>query len=96
MTLSLTDTFTTPLPLLTDTFMMIIRLFLALISLGVAAFLGCTAYGCWAVSRNWGRGNLDLLGVSIPFPLGMVLLVTLALLFVLGAIYAFFYHDSKN
>ena len=75
--------------------MIMIRLFLALICLGAAALLGCMAYVCW-VASNLGPGNLVLLGVSIPSPLGMVLLVTLALLFALGAVYAFFFSDSKN
>jgi uncharacterized membrane protein len=72
------------------------RFFIALLSLGVATFLGWTAYACWAISKNWGRGNLDLLGVSVPFPVGMGLLVGLALLFALGAVYAFFYPNTKN
>ena len=76
--------------------MILVRLFLALLSLGVAGFLGWTAYACWAISNNWGCGAMDLLGVSVPFPLGMALLVGLALLFALGAVYAIFYPDSKN
>jgi len=73
-----------------------IRLFIALLGLGVAVFLGWTAYACWAVSISWGRRDLDLLGVSVPFSIGMVLLVGLALLFALGAVYAFFYPNTKN
>ncbi len=73
-----------------------IRLFIALLGVGVAVFLGWTAYACWAISQNWGRSDLDLLGISVPFPIGMVPLVGLALLFALGAVYAFFYPNAKN
>jgi len=73
-----------------------IRSCIALFGLGVAVFLGWMAYACWAVSKNWGPGNLDLLGVSVPFPIGMVLLVGLAALFAFGAVYALFYSNAKN
>jgi hypothetical protein len=73
-----------------------IRLFIALLGAGAAVFLGWTACACWVISKNWGGGNLDSLGVSVPFPLGMLLLVGLALFFALGSVYVFFYPDTKN
>ena len=76
--------------------MIIIRLFIALLSLGVAAFLGFAAYECWEVSITLGRGDLDLLGLSVSFPVGMVLMVTLTLLFAFGGFYAFAYPNSQD
>ncbi len=76
--------------------MSIIRLLIGFLCLGTAAFLGGTAYMCWAVSKNWGRGDLEFFGTSLPFALGMSVLVALALLFALGAIYAFIRPASKS
>ena len=76
--------------------MFLLRLLLSLISLGVAAYLGYTAYSCWAVAVNLGAGPFNFAGLSLSFPLGMSLLVVLSLLFALLAIYGLFFPNSEN
>ena len=81
--------------MISDT-MIIIRLFIALLSLGLAACLGFAAYNCWAVSIFLGVGDLNFLGLTISFPLGMILLVTLTLLFAFAGLYALAFNSPED
>ena len=77
--------------------MLIVRFCLGVSSLGMSVFLGYEAYWSWALTlRGWGGNGLQLLGVSLSFPVGMTLLVLLGLAFALGALYAFFFASSDN
>ena len=70
-----------------------LRSCLGLISVGAAVWFGCNAYWCWTVRRavrNCG-GNGDqteIFGVTLPYPLGMALLLVLFLIFAFAGIYA--------
>ncbi len=76
--------------------MLILRLCFGVFSLGMALFLGYEAYWSLALTQRWGGSGLQLLGVTLSFPVGMTLLVLLGLAFALGTIYAFFFSSSDN
>jgi hypothetical protein len=77
--------------------MFIARLCCGVLSLGLALPLGYEAYWSWVLTlRGWGGNGLQLLGVSLSFPVGMTLLVLLTLAFGFGAIYAFFLARSDD
>ena len=77
--------------------MYIVRLCFGVLSLGLAVLLGYEAYWSWVLTlRGWGGNGLQLLGVSLSFPVGMSLLVLLTLAFAFGAIYAFFFSRADN
>ena len=82
--------------------MLIVRVFLGVVSAGMAVFLGYVAYWSWALtiwsaSRGWsGSNSLKLLGVTLSFPVGMTLLIVLTLAFAAVAIYALFLAKSDH
>jgi hypothetical protein len=70
-------------------------------SLGAAIYLGCAAYWCWAVRgiirACGGSGDkAEILGVVLPYPIGMTLLVVSRLILAFVAIYAFFIHTQST
>jgi hypothetical protein len=72
-----------------------LRLCLGLISGGAAVWFACNAYWCWTVRRavrSCGRNGAkaEIFGVTLPFPLGMALLVALFLTFAFVGMYALF------
>lgn len=81
--------------------MPVLRFCLGVMSLGAAIYLGCTAYGCWAVRgilrACGGSGDkAEFLGVTWSYPRGMTLLVVLFLIFAFAAIYAFFFPAQSD
>ena len=76
--------------------LILIRVVCGIVGLGAATFLACSAYWCWEIAGNLGRGNLEFFGISVPFPLGMTLLIVLSLMFAIGGIYAFLFPASDN
>jgi hypothetical protein len=79
--------------------MLIIRLFLALVALGGAAFFGYEAYWTLAVVGalpGTGSNSLSLLGVTLSFPVGLAVLLALALASALFATCVLFLHTPDN
>ena len=79
--------------------MFIIRLCLALVALGGAAFFGYEVYWTMAVAGalpGTGSNSLRLLGVTLSFPVGLAVLVALALASALLAAYVLFLHGPDN
>lgn len=79
--------------------MFIVRLCLAAAALGAAAFFGYEAYWTLAVACAFpgiGGNSLRLLGVTLSFPVGLAVLVVLALVSALFAAYVLFLHRSDN
>lgn len=71
---------------------MFIRLCFGVLSLGVAVLLGYEAYvsfvvTVWLASHGGASASLQLLGVTMPSSVGMILLVSLALAFASLAVY---------
>ncbi len=75
--------------------MVVARLCVSVASLGVAVLLGYQAYISWmvlvwAAAQGGASASLQVLGVTMPFSVGMTLLVSLALAFAFLAVYALF------
>jgi len=73
-----------------------VRYCLGILSLGAAICLGFSAYAC-LFARDFaralgGRGDMSkFLGITLPFPIMMTLLVVLCLLSAFAAVYALFF-----
>jgi len=79
--------------------MFIIRLCLALVALGAAAFFGYEAYWTVAVAGalpGTGSNSLQFLGVTLSFPVGLTVLVALGLASALFGAYVLFLNSSDN
>lgn len=79
--------------------MFIIRLCLAAVALGGAAFFGYEAYWTLAVAGTLpgtGSNLLRLPGVTLSFPVGVAVLVVFAVAWALFAAYVLFLHRSEN
>jgi len=77
------------------------RFCLGILSLAAAICLGFGAYAC-VVGRNFaralaGRGDkAQILGITLPFPIMMTLLVVLCLLSAFAAVYALFFPTQST
>ena len=79
--------------------MLVIRLGLALAGLGGAMFFGYEAYWTLAVPGalpGTGSTSLRFLGVTVPFSIGLAVLVALALASAFLAAYVLFLHRSDS
>lgn len=78
-----------------------VRFCLGIFSLGAAICLGFGAYACLVardIARAFGgRGDkAQILGITLPFPILMTLLVVLCLLSAFAAIYALFFPTQSS
>jgi hypothetical protein len=79
--------------------MFILRLCLAAVALGAAAFFGYEAYWTIAVagsSPGTGNASLQLLGMTLSFRVGLTILVALAVTSALFAVSVFFIYRSDS
>ena len=79
--------------------MFILRVCLVLVAMGAAAFFGCQAYWALAVAcalPGTGGYSLRLLGVTLSLPVGLAVLVGLALASALFAAYLLFLKKADN